>query len=236
MIPRFVTFDCAQTLVHIPKTWNLGALAVDAARKVGLNPPDGAALQYLRLYSHRLGEFWEINRSRDMEAADRFWHRLGYDWLTELKLPVDRLPELRDVADRLLFGDGSEVFTLFDDVIPCLDCLDRMGIRYGVVSNWDYSLHRVLKVLGIYGRFVVVKASLEEGVEKPDPRLFQIALHEAGFDPCEAMHVGDNEVDDIEGGAAASIRAVLIDRSIPKSTPWRIRTLIDLPEAFGWID
>jgi putative hydrolase of the HAD superfamily len=114
--------------------------------------------------------------------------------------------------------------------------LDTMGIKAAVISNWDYSLHRVLKMFGIYERFVVVKASLEEGVEKPDPRLFQITLQEAGFSPHETFHVGDDLVDDVEGANRFGIRSTLIDRSLAKTERPVICTLADLPEAFGWID
>jgi len=183
----------------------------------------------------RLGEFVQINRARDLDKAHLFWDRLAIDWLKASNQPAEDVELLQEASEELGFGPNSILFHLYADVIPCLDWLDRSGIRAGVVSNWDYSLHRVLKMFGIYDRFVVVKASLEEGVEKPDPRLFEIALAEAGFSSCETFHVGDSPEDDLEGATAAGIRAALIDRTAGDGKPFTIRSLSELPEAFAWI-
>ena len=102
------------------------------------------------------------------------------------------------------------------------------------MSNWDYSLHRVLRMFGIYDRFVSVKASLEEGVEKPDPRLFQIVLDEVGIDSADTFHVGDSYEDDVVGALAAGIRVARIDRGLVTNEVGVVRTLVDLPEAFAW--
>jgi len=234
MTPKLVTFDCAQTLVRVPENWTLGQFAVDCAHHVGLNPPDGAASSYQKMYFDRIGEFLEINRSRDMGRADQFWRALGAEWIAAMDLPTSSLEQLRLAGEELGFGDKSILFSLFEDVVPCLDLLDSMGIQAGVVSNWDYSLHRVLRMFGIDERFVVVKASLEEGVEKPDPRLFEIALKDAGFSPEDTFHVGDSVEDDLAGAKAASIRVALIDRAMVDPKPPYIRSLLELPEAFAW--
>ena len=236
LIPRLVTFDCAQTLVEIPSDWSLGKLVVDAATQIGLKPPSGADKLYMKLYAGRLPEFFEINQTGDMVRAEIFWSELGLAWLHAIGESDACAEALRDAADELLFGPKSEVFKLYDDVVPCLDYLDSMGIQAAVISNWDYSLHRVLKMFGIYERFLVVKASLEEGVEKPDPRLFEIALEEAGFHASETFHVGDSHEDDFVGAKAASLRVALIDRMAEESNPPVLKSLLDLPEAFTWID
>jgi len=236
MIPRLVTFDCANTMVAVPDGWSMGWFAGSCARHIGLDPTLTDEAIYQAMYVKRLPEFLEVNLARDSERQAAFWARLAEDWLRETNLPMSSLPRMHEAAEELGFGPRSILFNLYDDVVPCLNLLDSLGVRAAVVSNWDYSLHRVLRMFGLYDRFVVVKASLEEGVEKPDPRLFQIALEEAGFSPGETLHVGDDPIDDIEGAAAACIRSVRIDRSLDRTTRPSIRTLSDLPEAFGWID
>ena len=49
------------------------------------------------------------------------------------------------------------------------------------------------------------------GVEKPDPRIFQIALERAGLEPSEAAYVGDLYSIDVLGARAAGLHAVLMD-------------------------
>jgi len=234
--PKLVTFDCALTLVKVPQGWSIGAFAADCARHVGLSPTAQDAELYRSMYKQRLPEFVAVNMSRDAARQEAFWYDLASDWLASTEMPMNSLEAMQEAAQELGFGPNSILFELYDDVIPCLDALDAMGIRAAVVSNWDYSLHRVLRMFGIYERFVSVKASLEEGVEKPDPRLFEIALAEAGYRPEDVLHVGDDPTDDLHGALAAGIRGVLIDRSLAQSKRPTIRSLSELPEAFAWID
>ena len=53
--------------------------------------------------------------------------------------------------------------------------------------------------------------SAVEGVEKPDPRLFRLALERVGGEAASAVHVGDLYEVDVVGGRAAGLRAVLVD-------------------------
>jgi len=48
-------------------------------------------------------------------------------------------------------------------------------------------------------------------VEKPDPRIFQIALERAGLEPAQAAYVGDLYSIDVLGARAAGLRAVLMN-------------------------
>ncbi|UCH57566.1 MAG: HAD-IA family hydrolase, partial [Candidatus Bathyarchaeota archaeon] len=59
-------------------------------------------------------------------------------------------------------------------------------------------------------RFVVL--SQDHGVEKPDPRIFEIALDRAGCSSEELLHVGDSLETDIEGANRAEIRSVWLNR------------------------
>ena len=236
MTPKLVTFDCAGTMVGVPANWTLGGFVADCARSIGLSPTEEEADLYQGLYISRLSEFVRVNMARDSDLQKSFWQQLAIDWLDQTGRPRELLAPMQEAAEVLGFGPNSILFRLYDDVIPCLDRLSEMGIQLAVISNWDYSLHRVLKMFGIYDRFVVVKASLEEGVEKPDPRLFEMTLAEAGFSATETFHVGDDVVDDLNGAEGVGIRAVLINRSLTKTERPVIHTLADLPEAFGWID
>lgn len=230
MTPRLVTFDCAQTLVEVD--WTVERFAQACAVDIGLKLPEEAFPRYRGLYFERLPEFLEINLRRDPIEGQAFWDRLAEDWLGEYGIDASHVAPLRASSDRLGFGANSILFKIYDDVVPCLDDLQARGIRVAVVSNWDYSLHRVLKMFDVHHRFEAVLASLEEGVEKPDPRFFHICLEKLGVAPEETVHVGDNPIDDVDGAVAAGIRPVLIDRS--GTLPHSISTLRDLGRAIGW--
>lgn len=230
MTPKLVTFDCAQTLVEVD--WTVDGFARACAQEIGLTLPDEAFPRYRQLYFERLPEFLQINLRRDPVEGQAFWDRLATDWLVMYGVEAAQAIPLREASDRLGFGPDSILFRLYDDVIPCLDELQALGIKVAVVSNWDYSLHRVLKMFDVHHRFEAVLASLEEGVEKPDPKLFHICLDQLGIKPEDAVHVGDNPIDDGDGAIAAGIRAILIDRTA--QLPGAITTLRDLKERLEW--
>lgn len=224
---RVVTFDCAQTLIKVD--WQPAVLAVKSAKRAGLEFESSVAAEiYDRKLRSRWPEFRELNKSRDPEVLAAFWDALTHDWMIEAGLDASYKEAILAEAERLLFGEESRVFKIYDDVVPCLQALKEAGVRLGVISNWDHSLHRTLAMFGIGDYFEVVLASLEEGVEKPDPGLFHIALERLGVGPEDVLHVGDNAVDDWQGARAVGMRAVLIDRDVDEPSPTVITHLEQL--------
>lgn len=228
MKPAVVTFDCANTLVRV--RWTPGGFALDCARAAGLELGPGDREAYERLLRSRWTDYREINAQRDPSLGDAFWERLTGDWLREIGQAPTLAPKLIAAAPELLYGAASDQFTLFDDVLPTLDALEARGIRMAVISNWDYSLHRVLRALAIHDRFACVVASLEEGVEKPDARLFHLTLEQLGVAPEDAVHVGDDPLDDFRGAQDAGMTAYLLDRAHAESRGAVLARLIDLVE------
>ena len=78
-----------------------------------------------------------------------------------------------------------------DAVLPALEALRQRGLRLVVVSNANGTLRGHLDRLGLTSRFDVVLDSADEGVEKPDPRFFEIALEKSGARKDTTIHVGD---------------------------------------------
>jgi FMN phosphatase YigB (HAD superfamily) len=74
-----------------------------------------------------------------------------------------------------------------------------------------------------------------EGVEKPDHRIFRLALERTGRIPEESVYVGDSPSFDIEPARAVGMFAVLLDRRgrHPDHRGVRITTLEELPRAIG---
>ena len=96
-------------------------------------------------------------------------------------------------------------------VREALTALRERGLTLVVVSNANGTLRAHLDRLDMTRYFDVVLDSHDEGVEKPDPRLFQIALARSGATPDATIHVGDLYQVDVVGARAAGIRAVLLD-------------------------
>jgi putative hydrolase of the HAD superfamily len=101
--------------------------------------------------------------------------------------------------------------TMPDEVLPALASLRAHGFQLVVVSNANGTLHRLFDRLGATDCFDVVLDSYDEGIEKPDPRFFQIALDRAGARADTTIHVGDLYHVDVVGARAAGIVPVLFD-------------------------
>lgn len=109
-------------------------------------------------------------------------------------------------------------FRAFPDAAATLDALRGAGCALAIVSNWDVSLLAVLRQTGLAERVDVVVTSAQEGVAKPDPAIFRLALERLGGVPPEAaLHVGDDPDSDLAGARAAGIPALLIDRGAAAS-------------------
>ena len=105
--------------------------------------------------------------------------------------------------------------------------LRHRGFTLAVVSNADGRVPAALAAGGIAEHFAAIVDSHLVGVEKPEARIFQIALEACGTPPSAAVYVGDIYEIDIRGARNAGMSAVLLDplgRYAPVDCP-RIATL-----------
>ncbi len=105
----------------------------------------------------------------------------------------------------------------------------------GVVSNFEEWLERLLESLGVTPYFDVRVISGVEGVEKPDPKIFQLALERMEALPAESAYVGDSPQFDVEPATSLGMTGVLLDRRgrFPDHRGPRITSLEELPDVLG---
>ncbi len=101
---------------------------------------------------------------------------------------------------------------LFADVQPAVAEIKRRGLALGLISNTDRDVGPLCDDLGVAESFDFILSSCTVGFEKPDPRIFYLALDLAGVAPQEAIHVGDQYKSDVIGARAAGIKPLLLDR------------------------
>lgn len=119
-----------------------------------------------------------------------------------------------------------------DEVVPALRSLRDRGLYITVVSNANGRLCALLDRLKLATAFDCVLDSHDEGVEKPDPRIFEIALARSGATRDSTIHVGDLYQVDVVGARAAGLRGVLLDQQglyADADCP-RVRSLADLAD------
>jgi putative hydrolase of the HAD superfamily len=190
---RAVFLDALGTLVELEPPWislreRVPAEVSDRRLMAALR----AEMEYYREHAQEGRDEASLAELRERCAAI-VSERLG------LEISVDELVE----AIR---------FFAYPDAVPALSALRERGLILLAVSNWDYSLPRVLKRCGLDGLLDGTVTSAGAGARKPDPEIFAAALELAGCRPEEALHVGDTEEEDVAGAQAAGIRPLLIDR------------------------
>lgn len=204
-----VFFDAGETLLHPhPSFPELFARTVQN-KGHDVSVEDATEVQ-LRLAPHlvELAEDTGVeNPSLQAEDSLRFWSFLYRRLLKELGIEDEELVS----ALYATFSDISS-YALFDDVLPVLQRLESAGYRLGLISNFEGWLEEMLVELEIGHLFEVRIVSGAEGVEKPNPRIYELALERAGAEAQAAVHVGDSPAMDVEPAAAAGMRAVLLDR------------------------
>ena len=85
---------------------------------------------------------------------------------------------------------------LYSDAISCLAALHQT-YKIGIIANQDYGTEKRLTKYGILSYVDLVIASAEEGVVKPDRRIFEIALERSNCPPEQAVMIGDRIDNDI---------------------------------------
>lgn len=161
-------------------------------------------------------------------------HYIRY-FLEHLGLATDG-PLAREFAERLEQEWGRLWVCPPMDAHDVLTDLAERGYRLGVVSNSNGKVDAMLRDAELAHFFEFIVDSGKEGVEKPDPRIFEIALGHLGLPASDALYIGDLLAVDVEGARGAGLHAVLLDPDLvwtPDVAPRvegvdRVRSLTEL--------
>lgn len=205
-----VLFDWGDTLFASP---DAAAVILEAARERGV-PLSTAAARAL------WNELWaagktpeEHAKGRDLSAAA---HRSVW---TALFARAERVaPGLASTLyERVMEPDRWEPYL---DTEPTLRALRAQGVKVAVVSNIGLDIRPLFARHGLAQLIDAYALSFEQGVAKPDPRLFLVACGMLDVAPAEALMVGDDAVTDGAAGGAG-LRVLLL----PEPPPGRTRGL-----------
>jgi putative hydrolase of the HAD superfamily len=164
-----------------------------------------AAADHLAKFQIDVGSYIGVSTDTDR------WHR--YFELVFAHAGIRPDSRIADAIDAMrVYHQAHNLWeTVPNDVRPTLVRLRKLGLCLAVVSNANGTVADVFERVGLSEYVDMIIDSHYEGVEKPDPRLFQIALERAGADADATIHVGDLFHVDVMGARAAGIRAVLFD-------------------------
>jgi putative hydrolase of the HAD superfamily len=104
-------------------------------------------------------------------------------------------------------------------VLPGLDALNEAGLRLAVVSDCFEETARLWTSTMLGQRIKATVFSCKEGVCKPDPRMFRLALQRIGLPAGRCAFVGDGGSRELTGATAIGLTAYLYrfpgDESLP---------------------
>lgn len=104
---------------------------------------------------------------------------------------------------------NKEDEVLYDDALCSLAALSQK-YKIGVIANQSPGTRERLEKCGILKYIDEVVASAEEGVAKPDRRIFELALERSGCKPANGVMIGDRLDNDIAPANLIGMKTVWI--------------------------
>ena len=165
--------------------------------------------------------------SLERENGKAFWNEFYTDGFRRLGVTGDVSRAVTEICERFQRGEFE---ALHVDVIPALAALRARGKRLGILSNFSPNLENVLRQVGIHHYFSFFVVSALVGIEKPDPRIFDVMVRVANAPREEIAYVGDSVFHDVAGARRAGIAGILVDRQNqhPEFDGARVRDLREL--------
>ncbi|WP_461143125.1 HAD family hydrolase [Salinifilum aidingensis] len=116
-------------------------------------------------------------------------------------------------------------WTPYPDAVEVLRRCREAGLRVAVVSNIAFDFRAAFERTGAAEYVDEFLLSYEEGLVKPDAKLFLRACERLGVDPVEAVMVGDSA--EADGGATAlGCRFELVESAPTSERPDALRTAL----------
>lgn len=147
---------------------------------------------------------------QDMRITGNGGYVNRVEWCTNLVKMWDwgNAPDATVLANHYDYNFG-DFNVIFENSIPLLKELKARGYLTGVITNGPSVLqNHKMDTSGLRPYCDIVVVSGDEGVHKPDPRLFEITAERLGVKPQECVYVGDHPVNDIQGALSAGMGAI----------------------------
>ncbi len=135
----------------------------------------------------------------------------------------------REILFKRIINQNHEVYPR-EGVPSVLEELHRKGYILGVITDTIYPTEwkrKWLDTVGATPYLDIFVCSREEGVRKPDRRIYQIALTRAKVAPQEALFVGHSK-QELEGAREAGIRTIAVWKDPGAIGDYEISTLKEL--------
>lgn len=160
-----------------------------------------ANCEYQYVYKQAIN-LYKQNRKGDLEIAKQLGVQLP-KWHSE---------------DEILYSDTAK-------------CIEELSLKYkiGIIANQSLGTKERLKNHKILKYIDLVIASAEEGVAKPDRRIFEIALERSQCKPSDAVMVGDRIDNDIIPAKLIGMNTIWVKQGFGKY--WSLKSREENPDC-----
>lgn len=119
--------------------------------------------------------------------------------------PEDEARKLAEAAFEVFFAGRNRV-VFFPHA---LEMLQTLSARYPIYALTNGNADTTRTGISQYLRGAI--SSAQVGASKPDPRMFQAALDQAGVQAHQCVHIGDHLDDDIKGANAVGMHSIWVN-------------------------
>jgi putative hydrolase of the HAD superfamily len=208
---RVVLFDVGSTLIYFDEAWpeifpKMYRALYESLNESGLN----LGPSFLKTVDQYLSAYFKENAAEYVELPMekkivRLLSEHGYQNIPE---------NIIHKAAKDMYQISQKHWHPEEDALPMLERLKSSGYRIGIISNADYA--NDVETLIDKGHFrpymEIILISAREGMRKPHPAMFQMALDFFKVPASQAVMVGDTLDADIAGANQMGIASVWICR------------------------
>lgn len=224
---KAVSFDAGGTLIHLCEPVGTTYSRIAGEFEIQAQP-EPLELAFRSVWKATPPPF-----SGDCEMGEATWWKMVVKKVFETALGTTEFTSVANFDNFFdhLYGHFAEpgAWELDADALAVLDQLKELGIKTGIISNFDDRLLRILSDLKILDFFDPIVISNEIRSSKPAPEIFRFAISEFGLPAESILHIGDDPVCDVEGAKAAGMETHLVG---PKGGKL-IEIIPKLPLALG---
>ncbi|XP_076615176.1 haloacid dehalogenase-like hydrolase domain-containing protein 3 [Chaetodon auriga] len=206
---RWVLWDVKDTLLKVRAS--VGEQYCKEAERMGLDlSPMEVEAAFHQAYRHHSKTYPNYGITQGLDGRS-WWMGVVRDTLSRCRVQDPAL--LNTIAHNLYHNFcNAENWEVFPDSQRVLESCTSLGLKLGVVSNFDSRLEEVLRVCGLLSYFSFLITSEEAGVAKPSPAIFDQALQKCGVAAGSVAHIGDHYVKDYLTSRSVGIHGFLLDR------------------------
>ena len=153
----------------------------------------------------------KFEKIADATVRNPWWEEFDKGLMSTQEV-IDRFAESapeykKEIAE--IYENMGDLVRLYDYAIPWIQELKAKGYKIYILSNWskpayDDNLDTNLKFLSLVDGAVM---SFQEGIIKPDKKIYELICGRYEIDPKEAVFLDDNAAN-IEGARAFGLNAI----------------------------